>query len=139
MRGFAPSLRIGRVFLATAAFCPALSGVPFAQEPTDTDAAEPTGLGVGLFAWLCAAFLGALLVVSQPALEGPFVSDDFHYVRNNVYVHDLSPANLAMLFDPFGPAFVLQYGETVHVDLNDAGNLTRLLQAKRLFTQILKA
>jgi hypothetical protein len=44
------------------------------------------------------------LLVYGPALDGPFLSDDVHYVENNAYVHELSAANLAVILDPAGPA-----------------------------------
>jgi hypothetical protein len=34
------------------------------------------------------------------------VSDDFHYVRYNTYIHELSAENLLILFDPVGPATI---------------------------------
>ncbi len=46
------------------------------------------------------------LLVYDPALEGPFVSDDNHYVKNNSYIHELSFENLLIILDPFGPATV---------------------------------
>ncbi len=68
------------------------------------DAAGRARLGPGGWALLLAAFLGAALSVYRPALEGPFVSDDFHYVANNPYIHELGFENLVALADPFGPA-----------------------------------
>jgi hypothetical protein len=67
--------------------------------------ADP-GLSFGAMALLGAAFLGAALLVYRPALDGPFVSDDFHYVRNNAHIHELSPAGVARLFDPSGAATI---------------------------------
>jgi hypothetical protein len=55
---------------------------------------------------LCAVFLGAALVVYQPAFDGPFVSDDIHYVSNNDYVHELSVANLLEILHPTGSATI---------------------------------
>jgi hypothetical protein len=55
---------------------------------------------------LLAAFLGAVLTVYRPALDGPFLSDDFHYVRDNAYIHELGAENLLILFDPVGPATI---------------------------------
>jgi hypothetical protein len=69
-------------------------------------AAPPPGLSAGGWALLLAAFLGAVLSVYEPALDGPFVSDDFHYVRDNPYIHELSAENLLILFDPLGPATI---------------------------------
>ena len=71
-----------------------------APEPRASEAA----LSPGAWAVLLGAFLGAALFVYRPALEGPFVSDDVHYVENNAYVHELSRENLAVILDPAGPA-----------------------------------
>lgn len=46
------------------------------------------------------------LALYAPALGGPFVSDDMHYVANNDYIHTLSPANAAAILDPTGPATI---------------------------------
>jgi hypothetical protein len=48
------------------------------------------------------AFLGAALLVYRPAFDGPFVSDDNHYVRDNDYVHELSLDNVLAILDPGG-------------------------------------
>jgi hypothetical protein len=54
-------------------------------------------------AWLlAAAFLGAALVIYGPALRGAFVSDDFHYVANNTWLHELSLENALAILDPLG-------------------------------------
>jgi hypothetical protein len=66
------------------------------------------GLSAGAWLLLGAAFLGVALTLYGPALEGPFLSDDVHYVRDNPFVHELSAENLVILFDPTGPA-------TIHV------------------------
>ncbi len=58
-----------------------------------------------LFAVL-AAFLVAAFFVYEPALSGPFLSDDLHYVRDNVYVHSLSAENILDILDPTGGAAV---------------------------------
>jgi hypothetical protein len=64
------------------------------------------GLGFAAWALLYALALGALLVVYAPALDGPFVSDDVHYVAANAYVHGLSLANVWAILQPYGPATV---------------------------------
>ncbi len=64
---------------------------------------EPGLLG---YAVLYALYLGVLLVVYGPALEGPFVSDDIHYVAANAYVHGLSLENVWAILQPYGPATV---------------------------------
>ncbi|MGI9592738.1 MAG: hypothetical protein ACR2P8_15315, partial [Myxococcota bacterium] len=58
----------------------------------------------GPAAWLLlfTAFFGAALWVYGPALRGPFLSDDFHYVAENPFVHELTLENVAVLFDPTG-------------------------------------
>ncbi len=67
-------------------------------------AAAGARLAPGGYALLLAAFLGAALSLYRPALEGPFVSDDFHYVANNPYIHELGVESVVTLVDPFGPA-----------------------------------
>jgi hypothetical protein len=52
---------------------------------------------------LATAFLGAAFVVYGPALRGAFVSDDFHYLVNNGWLHELSLENARAILDPFGP------------------------------------
>lgn len=63
---------------------------------------------LGPFAYIAlyAAYLGALMVVYAPALDGPFVSDDLHYVAANAYVHGLSLENVWAILQPYGPATV---------------------------------
>lgn len=51
-------------------------------------------------------FLGAALMLYQPAMRGDFVSDDVHYVRENAYIHTLSFENVVTILDPTGPATV---------------------------------
>jgi len=59
-----------------------------------------------VYALLLMAFLGAALLVYRPALNGPFLSDDGHYVENNVFIHELSVENFVTILDPAGPATV---------------------------------
>lgn len=54
----------------------------------------------GGWAALAAAFFAASLAVHGPALSGPFVSDDLHYVVLNKYVREPGPANALALLDP---------------------------------------
>ena len=56
----------------------------------------------GVYALLAMGFLGAGLLLYEPAMTGPFLSDDLHYVENNAYVHTLSSRNLLTILDPFG-------------------------------------
>jgi hypothetical protein len=44
--------------------------------------------------------------VYRPALHGPFLSDDAHYVETNVFIHTLSVENFLTILDPTGPATV---------------------------------
>jgi hypothetical protein len=52
------------------------------------------------------SFLGTALVVYRPALDGPFLSDDAHYVETNVFIHTLTVENFVTILDPTGPATV---------------------------------
>ncbi|MDP7570588.1 MAG: hypothetical protein QF391_03175, partial [Myxococcota bacterium] len=67
------------------------------ENPSSRDGIGVAGLAV---CWL--AFAGAALVLYQPALSGPFLSDDGHYVEQNRYVHELSLENVQELLDPTG-------------------------------------
>ena len=44
------------------------------------------------------------LTIYGPALDGPFVSDDNHYVLRNTYVHGLTYENVVEIIQPFGAA-----------------------------------
>ena len=83
-------------------------GARRSREPTRSAArrvdALATPLGVAL---LAALFALLALALYAPALGGPFVSDDLHYVATNPYVHDPSPANVAAILDPWSPASVM--------------------------------
>jgi hypothetical protein len=63
-------------------------------------------LSPGIYALAALAFLGSALMVYAPALDGPFVSDDNHYVARNVWVHGLSFENAIEIFSPGGAATV---------------------------------
>jgi hypothetical protein len=52
---------------------------------------------VGLFC------VGVALVLYAPSFDGPFVSDDQHYVENNPYVHQLTLESVAATLRPDGP------------------------------------
>lgn len=69
------------------------------------------GLSLGEAAGLLLAFAALALAVYWPALEGPFVSDDLHYVATNPYVQSLTLENVRQILDPWGPAsiFVVNY------------------------------
>jgi hypothetical protein len=62
------------------------------------------GLPAGGWALLFAASLGAALLLYRPALSGPFLSDDHHYVMDNAFVHDLSFASALRILDPTSDA-----------------------------------
>ena len=67
---------------------------------------EPRALGAAGAGLLAAGFLGVALLVYGPALRGDFVSDDFHYLANNAWLHELSLANARAILDPFGPTAI---------------------------------
>jgi tetratricopeptide (TPR) repeat protein len=58
---------------------------------------------VGRWLAIHAAFVALALAILQPALSGPFVSDD-HLYANHPYTAELSLANAVAILDPFGPA-----------------------------------
>ena len=66
----------------------------------------PAGLDPTSYALLFAAALGLALIVYGPALSGPFVSDDLHYVAANPYVHSLNTENIWTILQPHGAATV---------------------------------
>ena len=68
---------------------------------------------------LAGAFVVLALVVYAPALNGPFLSDDLHYVATNPYVHTLDFANFVAILDPTSTAtvFVVNYAP-VHLLLH---------------------
>jgi hypothetical protein len=68
--------------------------------------ASDDALTPGVGALLLGVFLGVALFVYEPALHGPFVSDDNHYIKNNTYVHELSVENFVTIIDPFGAATI---------------------------------
>ncbi len=69
-------------------------------------AASSTQPAAGVLLLLFAAYLGTLLAVYARALEGPFVSDDIHYVAANPYVHGLSVENVLVILQPWGAATI---------------------------------
>jgi tetratricopeptide (TPR) repeat protein len=52
---------------------------------------------------LLAAFAAIAAILYAPALDGPFLSDDYPYIVNNMWLASLSGENLWALVDPFGP------------------------------------
>jgi hypothetical protein len=73
------------------------------RRPSET---APGPLGLGSYLLLYGAYLGALLVVYGPALEGPFVSDDVHYVAANPYVHEFGARNTWIILQPYGASTI---------------------------------
>jgi hypothetical protein len=66
-----------------------------------------SGLGEGravAVLGLLAAFLVAAILIYRPALGGPFVSDDSHWLAHNPYIQDLSAENLLLIARPLGEA-----------------------------------
>jgi hypothetical protein len=54
--------------------------------------------------WLFAGYAALALALYWPALEGPFVSDDFAYLVTHPYTTPLSWENVVAILDPWGPA-----------------------------------
>jgi len=54
--------------------------------------------------WLFAGYAALALALYWPALEGPFVSDDFAYLVTHPYTAPLSWQNVLAILDPWGPA-----------------------------------
>lgn len=77
----------------------------------DVEPAASARLPLGEAALLFLAFSAIALGVYGPALEGPFVSDDLHYVAMNPWVHELTLEHVGEILDPWGPAgiFVVNY------------------------------
>jgi hypothetical protein len=69
-------------------------------------AAQTPGPGAAGYALAYAVYVGVLLIVYRQALDGPFLSDDVHYVATNPYVHELSLANVWTILQPWGAATV---------------------------------
>ncbi len=68
-------------------------------------------LPLGEACLLLAFFSAAAFILYGPALRGPFVSDDLHYVATNPYIHALTFENVRQILDPWSPAsiFVVNY------------------------------
>jgi hypothetical protein len=71
--------------------------------------AGPTRLGwrEALVAWL--AFSGVALLLYEPALHGPLLSDDWIYFVNRPYMEALTAQNVATILDPGGDPVVLTW------------------------------
>lgn len=87
---------------------PAAAAPAGASALAAVDRAFASAAGAAL---LALAFVALALVVYAPCYDGPFVSDDLHYVATNPYVHDLTWANVRDVLDPGGSAsvFVVNY------------------------------
>jgi hypothetical protein len=73
-----------------------------AREPASgAGAAAPRELAL-----LALAFAAAAFAIYAPALHGAFVSDDFHYLVNNAWLHELSLGNALAILDPTGPTAI---------------------------------
>jgi hypothetical protein len=87
--------------------------------PAPVARAVPPALAPREVAGLAALFALLALAVYAPALSGPFLSDDLHYVATNPYVHSLTLENVRAILDPRSPAtvFVVNYAP-VHLLLH---------------------
>ncbi|HEX2486183.1 MAG TPA: hypothetical protein VHQ66_12820 [Myxococcota bacterium] len=86
-----------------------------AQPPRASEPRRATLRFTALFA-ACAALV---LVALGPALSGPFVSDDLHYVPNNPYVTRFSADVLGEVLDPRGePVAITENYTPVHLLLH---------------------
>lgn len=54
--------------------------------------------------WLFAGYSALAIAIFWPALDGPFVSDDFAYLVTHPYTAPLSWRNTLEILDPWGPA-----------------------------------
>ena len=89
---------------------------PRAGPPVETGLWSRPGIR---FAVLFAGFAALALAVLSPALDGPFVSDDLHYVPNNPYVTGFSLEVLGEVLDPRGePVAITENYTPVHLLLH---------------------
>jgi protein O-mannosyl-transferase len=91
-------------------------------QPSSTAASaadRKPSLRAGEVAMLAALFAMLALAVYWPSLQGPFLSDDLHYVATNPYVHEMTWDNVLAVLDPRSPAtvFVVNYAP-VHLLLH---------------------
>ena len=68
---------------------------------------------------LLVGFVGVAVWQVAPALDGEFLSDDYLYIVNNAYVHEISWENVRAILDPDGQptAYTLNYAP-VHLLLH---------------------
>jgi len=87
-------------------------------EPSPHAAAEEPTRAFSLPLVLLSLLLLAY-VLYAPALGGPFLSDDIHYVQGNGYIHELSVDHLLAILDPTGPLIrVVENYAPVHLLLH---------------------
>ncbi len=92
-----------------------------AAESAGSEGLRPPALPGAAYALLALAWLGVALFVYRPAFDGPFVSDDNHYVANNAFIQELSAENVVAILDPTGPATIAVVNYTpVHLLLHAA-------------------
>jgi hypothetical protein len=60
-----------------------------------------------MLALLTLLFSGTAFLIYQPALTGPFISDDFFCLVNNPYVQDLDADGVVEILDPLGDPAVI--------------------------------
>jgi hypothetical protein len=88
------SERVGAASAATTdARAPAAGALP-----------APVAWPAGWPLWLFVGYAALALAIYWPALDGPFVSDDFAYLVSHPYTSPLSWENVREILDPFGPA-----------------------------------
>lgn len=86
-------------------------------EPIVADEESRTrGAGPGLVL-LLVVFLPVAVAVFSPGLSAPFISDDFLYIVNNLYVREFEPATIPALFDPTGDAIYISGGNYAPIHL----------------------
>jgi len=92
---------------------------PDARTGDQGSLARPLWRPLALAAPLAALFVGVAIWQVGPALHGEFLSDDYLYIVNNAYVHELSWENVQALLDPVGQpvAYTLNYAP-VHLLLH---------------------
>ena len=92
-----------------------------ARADATTASEEARRLPLRIALALFAVSLGVGLLLYGPALRGPFVSDDLHYVASNPYIQELSARNVIDILDPAGPVTILVVNWTpVHLLLHAA-------------------
>jgi hypothetical protein len=78
--------------------------MPRSLRSHDTSQGYPS---IGTFVLLAALFSVTAFLIYQPALTGPFISDDFFCVVDNPYVQDLNADSAMKVLDPLGDPAVI--------------------------------